>query len=104
MKGITPSRPRTSSGILWAGVSQGGRVVIQFLGLVVLSRLLPASDFGVVALASIVTNFALLLRDMGTSIAVIQREELSEGLLDTIFWFNVAIGVILSVAVVLISL
>ena len=103
MKGITPSRPRTSSGILWAGVSQGGRVVIQFLGLVVLSRLLPASDFGVVALASIVTNFALLLRDMGTSIAVIQREELSEGLLDTIFWFNVAIGVILSVAVVLIS-
>jgi O-antigen/teichoic acid export membrane protein len=97
------SRPRTSSGILWAGISQGGRVAIQFLGLVVLSRLLPASDFGVVALASIVTNFALLLRDMGTSVAVIQREELNEGLLDTIFWFNVAIGLILGLAVVLIS-
>ena len=50
-------------GILWAGISQGGRIIIQFLGLAVLSRLLPASDFGVVALASIVTNFALLLRE-----------------------------------------
>jgi O-antigen/teichoic acid export membrane protein len=100
----TGKKPRVASGILWAGISQGGRVLIQLLGLAVLSRLLPPSDFGLVAIASIFTNFAGLVRDMGTSAAVIQREQLNDSLLDTIFWFNIAVGVALAVIVVLLAL
>jgi O-antigen/teichoic acid export membrane protein len=97
-------RPRTSLGVVWASISQGGRILIQFCGLIVLSRLLSASDLGVVALASIVTNFTMMLRDMGTSVAVIQRDELNDRLLATVFWFNIAIGAALGGLVVLVSI
>ncbi len=83
---------------MWASVSQAGRTAIQLITVAVLSRLLPPSDFGVVAMATVVTTFAALLRDMGTSAAVIQREELHGVLLDTIFWFNVLLGIGLALA------
>jgi PST family polysaccharide transporter len=53
--------------------------------------------------ASILTNFANLLRDMGTSVALIQRERVSDHLLDTIFWFNMAIGVVLGLIMIAIA-
>ncbi len=87
---------RATSGFIWAAVSQGGRTFVQLLTVAVLSRLLPAADFGVLAMASVVTTFAGLLRDMGTSAAVIQREQLQGELLDTIFWFNVYLGIALA--------
>ena len=43
-------------------------------------------------MALIVVNFAALLRDMGTSAAVIQRESINDRLLDTVFWFTLAVG------------
>jgi len=89
------------SNVQWAATSQIGRVGIQLVSLVILARLLPASDFGLLAMANIVTNFAMIIRDMGTGAAVIQRTTLSEELLDTVFWSNAAFGVIAGTLVAL---
>jgi PST family polysaccharide transporter len=43
-----------------------------------LARLLSPADYGVVAMALVVTNFATLVRDMGTGLALIQKENLNE--------------------------
>ena len=83
----------------WVGVSQAGRILVQLGTVVVLSRLLAPSDFGLLAMATIVTNFANLFRDMGTSAALIQKEELSGELIDTVFWANVGFGFCLAVLV-----
>ncbi len=93
-------RNSAAKGVMWAGVSQAGKVVLQLLALAVLSRLLSPSDFGLLAMATVVTVFMLMLRDMGTAAAVIQRADLSSGLLDTVFWFNLALGCVLAVLVV----
>jgi PST family polysaccharide transporter len=90
---------QAARGVLWSGVSQGGRVLIQTVSLVVLSRLLLPADFGLLAMAGVVTTFVTLLRDMGTASAVIQRNVLEDGLLDTVFWFNVGLGISLAVIV-----
>lgn len=50
-------------------------------------------------MATIITNFANLLRDMGTSAALIQRENLSGELIDTVFWSNIGFGFVLMVLV-----
>ena len=92
-----------SSGFMWATVSQAGRIVVQLVMVAVLSRLLPPADFGLLAMATVVTTFAGLLRDMGTSAAVIQRDELQGELLDTIFWFNVYLGIALAVVLALLA-
>lgn len=78
--------------IAWAGVSQAGRIGLQVITLIVLSRLLPAKDFGAFALAATVTSLVLILRDMGTAAAVIQRVSVDDELLSTVFWFNLLLG------------
>ncbi|MBR0797152.1 MOP flippase family protein [Bradyrhizobium jicamae] len=91
------------SNFQWAAAAQIGRVGLSLIGITILARILPTSDFGLLAMATIVTNFASIIRDMGTSAAVIQRSELSNELLDTVFWSNVLFGVLLGGIVALTS-
>ncbi len=91
--------PSAARGVMWAGIAQAGKVGLQLLALAVLSRLLPPGDFGLLAMATVVTAFAFMLRDMGTAAAVIQRVDLPPRLLDTVFWLNVGIGCLLAVVV-----
>lgn len=103
--GFTTMKPRGSAaaGVMWAGISQAGRIVLQLIATAILSRLLPPTDFGLLAMATIVVNFANLLRDMGTSAAVIQRHTLSAELLDSVFWFNIGLGLCLALSVLILA-
>jgi PST family polysaccharide transporter len=83
--------------------SQAGRVITQLLGMVVLARLLSPSDFGVIAMAWLVTAFAGIFHDLGTKAALIQRRELPGALLDSVFWLNVGFGLALAVVIGLLA-
>lgn len=83
----------------WVGVAQGARLGVQVLGLLILSRLLTPEDFGLVAMASVVANFAILLRDLGTGAALIQKPVLHDDTVLATFWLNAAIGVVLALLV-----
>ncbi len=85
----------------WIGAIQFAKVGVQLLSIVVLSRLLSPADFGLVALASAVSGFVLLFRDLGTGPALIQKHELDEGTKSAAFWMNTALGVGLGVALLL---
>jgi O-antigen/teichoic acid export membrane protein len=86
---------------MWVAVSQASRLIAQVLGMVILARLLSPSDFGVVAMASIVTGFAWMFRDFGTMTALIQRRELPRALLDSVFWLNVGVGLAIAILIAL---
>jgi PST family polysaccharide transporter len=88
-----------ANGVIWSSLSQGIRIATQLAGILILARLLPASDFGLVAMATIVTGLASLFRDFGTAAAVIQRKFLPDSLLDSVFWLNIGIGIALAIAV-----
>ncbi|HEY0686215.1 MAG TPA: lipopolysaccharide biosynthesis protein [Steroidobacter sp.] len=83
--------------VRWVGMIQVTRISVQLLGLLVLSRLLTPADFGLVAIVFAINNFALLLRDMGTASAIIQRDMLDEQTVLTAHWSNCFIGLGLSV-------
>lgn len=83
----------------WIGAIQVFRVAVQLVGLLLLSRLLSPEDFGLVAMVSIVTNLAGLLRDMGTAAAVIQKQTLENEIILTAFWLNCIIGVALGMGI-----
>lgn len=87
----------------WILASQASRIGFQLVGLIVLARLLPPSDYGLMAMATVVINFANLLRDMGTAAAVVQKENLTEGAINTVFWLNVGLGLSLGIALVALS-
>ena len=87
----------------WSAFSQVTRQVSQLTAAIVLARLLSPDDFGVVAMATVVTGFVILLSDLGTSAAVIQRQDHSSRFLSTVFWTNVIFGLIAMAVVIAIS-
>lgn len=89
-------RQQAVSGLKWTTVSQISRISAQLLSVLILARLLPPADYGLVAMATTVTGFVSLFRDFGTAAAIIQKDDPSPGLLDSIFWLNVAFGVLLA--------
>jgi PST family polysaccharide transporter len=96
-------RSRAVSNARWIAVSRVVSIGVQLLSLAWLARLLTPADYGLVAMAMVVTNLANLVRDMGTTQALIQREGLNEETILTAFWFTVAIGTVLGVAVALLA-
>ena len=71
---------------------------IQIVGTIVLARLLTPKDFGLVTM---VTTFSLLLVSFGENglpEAVVQREKIDCALASTLFWINVAAGLLLTIA------
>lgn len=98
---MTALRQKAVSGIKWSAISQAGRQGTQLLTMIILARLLAPSDFGVVEMAMVVIGFVGIFKDLGTAAAIIQRKELSETLLSSIFWVNVCFG---SLAMILLFL
>jgi len=79
--------------------AQAATILVQLISLVVLSRLLPPSDFGVIAMITALTSFMALFRDMGLSTASIQSGGLSRDQTSALFWLNAAAGLVLTLLV-----
>jgi O-antigen/teichoic acid export membrane protein len=87
----------------WVGTIQAVRVSAQLLSILILSRLLAPEDFGLVAMAFAISNFALLVRDLGSGAAIIQRAVLEPETTSTAHWSNCLIGAVLGAALFLLS-
>jgi O-antigen/teichoic acid export membrane protein len=91
------------SGVRWSLVAQIVRQIMQFLTTAVLARLLSPGDFGLVGMATVTTGFISIFNDLGTSAAIIQRKQISDSLVSTIFWVNVIIGLLASLILLVCS-
>jgi O-antigen/teichoic acid export membrane protein len=76
--------------------AQGAQFVLQSISTVVLARLLTPVDFGLVAMVTAVTAIAAGFADLGLTEATIQRKEISHSQVSTLFWINVALGLLLT--------
>ena len=83
--------------IRWVSVSQAAKIGFQLISVVVLARILPPSDYGVMAMASVVVTLLSMLREMGTGTAIIQKKVLTASLQSTVFWLNVGMGIAIAV-------
>ncbi|WP_270656146.1 MOP flippase family protein [Aeromonas sp. Y293-4] len=80
------------SNLKWVALAKVIQIGLQLISLTVLTRLLDPSEYGLMAMATVVTNFTLILRDLGTAAAIIQRKELDQTIKSTVFWLNVIMG------------
>jgi O-antigen/teichoic acid export membrane protein len=93
-------REKAAKGILWSVIQKWGREGISFVILIALSRLLAPEAFGLVALAFIYIDFVEIFLDQGLSAAIVQRVDLEREHLDTAFWINVLIGILLTASTI----
>lgn len=69
--------------------------VLQIIQLIVLGRVLGPEVFGMIALIQIVVQFAQMYMDMGITDAIIQKEKISKAELSSLYWFSIAVGLVL---------
>ena len=87
----------------WNSFSQIFKIFVQLINLIYLAKIISPDQYGVLAMATVVTNLGLLLRDLGTSSALIQRKNITRKLINSVFWLNVAIGIFLCLVISLSS-
>jgi O-antigen/teichoic acid export membrane protein len=78
---------------------QYGNGALQILAAVVLARLLAPEDFGLVAIVTVLTNFAPLLVDFGLADATVQRSKITREQVNSLFWLSCSIGLAVAVVV-----
>src|SRR5579862_7229130 len=76
---------------------QYGNGALQILAAVILARLLTPTDFGLVAIVTVLTSFAPLLIDFGLGDATTQRSKITPSQISSLFWLATGIGLALAV-------
>ncbi|TSD94459.1 oligosaccharide flippase family protein [Skermania sp. ID1734] len=85
-----------SSGMRWSGVSMLGREVSRTLFTIFLARLIGPDEFGVAAQASVFIGMVSIFLDQGFSVALIQRQKISETMPGATASVNLAVGAMLT--------
>jgi O-antigen/teichoic acid export membrane protein len=77
--------------------AQATSFVLRTGSLMALARLLDPKDFGLVAMVTVFTGVLNLFRDFGLSQATVQRADVTEEQISTLFWINVLVGILLCI-------
>ena len=93
---------RTARGGVVTIVSHGLKFALSILGTAVLARLLTPHDYGLIGMVAVFTGFVAMFKDMGLSLATVQRAEISYDQISTLFWVNVTIS--LAITLLMMSL
>ena len=86
---------QAAEGVFWTALQNWGSKAASFITFTVLARLLSPKAFGIIALGTVFVAFARVLVDKGFTDAIIQRENLEELHVQSAFWVNLGIGVLL---------
>jgi O-antigen/teichoic acid export membrane protein len=78
-------------------LAQSGKFLLGLAGVAVLARLLTPEDYGLVAMVAPITGFIGLFKDLGLSMATVQKEDITHAQVNTLFWINVALALVLTV-------
>ena len=76
-------------------VAQVASFALRIGSLMAMARLLAPRDFGLVGMVAAFTGVLNLFRDFGLSSATVQRLNVTDDQISTLFWINVLVGVIL---------
>lgn len=83
-----------TKGFLWKTLEQYGVLGIQFVLQLILARILKPEDFGVVAIVLMFIAFSNVFIQKGFSIALVQRKELTDDDVSSVFLFSILIGIV----------
>lgn len=88
-------RDQAISGAKWNTFATVNNAAVQMLKLFVLARLLEKSDFGLVAIAMMVITFTDIFANLGLSVGLIHKKDISPKEYSSVFWINLIVSVLL---------
>lgn len=89
-------RAKATSGVAWSALERFGQQGCAFVVQIVLARLLVPEQFGLIAMVAVFIAISNVLIDAGFSRALIQRKELTDLDVTSVFYFNLLIAILLA--------
>ncbi|HEV7395968.1 MAG TPA: lipopolysaccharide biosynthesis protein [Pyrinomonadaceae bacterium] len=94
---------RTARGGLVTMVAHGFKFAVSIIATAILARLLSPQDYGLIGMVGVATQFVAMFKDMGLSLATIQKSEINYDQISTLFWVNVSISTAIMVLMMLVA-
>lgn len=94
---------RTVNGVIWCTIERIAKLATGFVAQIFVARQLMPSDYGTIAMLSIFMAVANTFIDSGFSNALIQKQDRTQTDYSTVFYFNVAVAILLYGLMLLIS-
>ena len=83
-------------GLAWTTASTVVRNIVHLFQVAILTRFLDKADFGIVAIAYMFLGFTTIFLDMGISVGIIHRQNITNKEYSSLFWLNITLGLILT--------
>ena len=93
---VMDASKKTGYSIKWNSILVFSEKLVAMITGIVLARLLEPKDFGLVAMVNVFVGLTAIFVNAGTGSSIIQKERLSQIELSTIFYFNITVGLVVS--------
>ena len=91
------------SGVKWTSISTAVVAINGLLKISILTRFLDKADFGLIAITLLVLGFTELFIDIGLSVAIIHRQNITRKEYSSLYWINFVFSIILCGIIILIT-
>ena len=96
-------KSQSIKGFVWTTVEKFGNRVLSVFIFLLLAKLLGPKAFGEVVVINSIIAFVVIFIDQGLTTAIVQKDEVDKSYLDTAFWGNMGISLILGSAIFFLS-
>ena len=94
-------RLKTFSAIRWTASAALFKILIRVLQVAILARLLAKEDFGLMAMALVIIDFASIFSDLGLNSAFMHRRDVNDNERSSLFWANICSSVVFCIIAIL---
>jgi teichuronic acid exporter len=94
---------KTIKTVAWSAIERFSVQFFQFFISIILARLVAPSEYGLIAMLTIFIAIAQSFVDSGFSNALVQKKNSTDTDFSTVFYFNIAVSVIVYILLYLIS-
>lgn len=84
---------RAAKGGVWFASFRLATQTFSWLATIAIARMLVPEDYGLMAIASLLTGYVEIFSELGLGAAIIQRQAITQRELSSNFWFSVLLGV-----------
>ena len=92
-------KSKSLSGVTWNIIGKLSTQIVTFIVSIFLARLLSRSDFGLVAMAMVFISVSQAFMDFGLTTALIQKKNPSDIQINTIFYINLILAIVLTILI-----
>lgn len=89
-------KQKTVISIKWNLIGNTSQQLISIITISILAHLLSPNEFGLLAIVTVLTGFATIYSELGFGAALIQKRDVTQVHLSSVFWLNIFVGISLT--------